>query len=220
MSSNEAFRLAGLALVVGAVLSFVGTVLSSLLFSGNDPTPYAGNALFVPINILNAVGAALLLLGVRVLYLSRPEGWGVLGLIGFVLIFAVGLMFGVFFNLLGALLLPYLVQHAPDTVKGNGPPSFFPYFILGTAFEVVGLLLMAVPIVRGFVAERWLGYLLLAAAVLGVVGFFLGGSNGPSNALMALIGNLPGLLLFVVLGSLGYLLWTARAPLRDRLTGM
>ena len=45
-------------------------------------------------------------------------------------------------------------------------------------------------------------------------------SNGPSNALMALIGNLPGLLLFVVLGWLGYLLWTARAPLRDRLTGM
>jgi hypothetical protein len=219
MSSREAFRLAGLALVVGAVLSFVGTVLNSLLFTGNDPTPYAGNALFVPVNILSAVGAGVLLLGVPALYLSRPEGWGVLGLIGLVLVFATGLMFGIFFSLLSALLLPYLVQQAPATVKGNGPPSFFPFFILGTVFEVVGLLLMAVPIVRGFVAARWLGYVLLAAAVLGVVGFFLGGSNGPSNALIALIGNLPGLLLFVVLGWLGYLLWMARAPLRDRLTG-
>jgi hypothetical protein len=35
--------------------------------------------------------------------------------------------------------------------------------------------------VRGFVAERRVGYVLLAAAVLTVVGFFLGGSSGPSN---------------------------------------
>jgi hypothetical protein len=220
MSSGEAFRLAGLALVVGAVISFAGTLLGALLFAGNDPTPYAGNALFVPINILNVLGSALLLLGLPVLYLSRPEGWGVLGLIGFVLIFATGLMFGVFFSLLSVLLLPYLVQHAPAALKGNGPPTFFPFFILGTIFEVVGLLLMAVPILRGFVAERWVGYVLLAAAVLGVVGFFLGGNNGGSNVLISLIGSLPPLLLFVALGWLGYLLWTAHARLRDRLPGM
>src|SRR3979411_3221982 len=195
MSSGEAFRLAGLALVVGAVISFAGTLLGALLFAGNDPTPYAGNALFVPINILNVLGSALLLLGLPVLYLSRPEGWGVLGLIGFILIFAVGLMFGVFFDLLGALFVPYLVQHAPDTLKGNVPPAFFPYFIAGTLFEVVGMLLLAVPIVRGVIAERWGGYVLLAAAVLSVVGFFLGG-NGPSNPLIALIGNLGTPLLF------------------------
>jgi hypothetical protein len=219
MSSRGAFRLAGLALVVGAVLSFVASLLNTLLFSGNDPTPYAGNALFVPVNILSAVGTALLLLGLPVLYLSRPEGWGVLGLVGFVLVFATGLMFGVFFSLLGALLLPYLAQQAPATVKGNGPPAFFPFFILGTVFQVLGLLLLAVPIVRGFVAERWVGYVLLAAAVLGVVGFFLGGSSGPINPLVALVGNLGTLLLFVALGWLGYLLWTAHAALRDRLLG-
>ena len=218
MSSREAFRLAGLALMVGAVLSFVGTLLNTLLFPGNDPTTYAGNSLFVPVNLLGALGAAFLLLGLPVLYLSRPEGWGVLGLIGFILIFAVGLMFGVFFDLLGALFVPYLVQHAPDTLKGNGPPAFFPYFIAGTLFEVVGMLLLAVPIVRGVIAERWVGYVLLAAAVLSVVGFFIGG-NGPSNPLIALIGNLGTPLLFVALGWLGYMLWRANASLRDRLRG-
>ena len=217
MSSREAFRLAGMALMVGAVLSFVGNLLNTLLFSGNDPTPYAGNPLFVPVNLLSVLGTALLLFGLPVLYLSGPEGWGVLGLIGFLLVFATGLMFGVFFSLLGALLLPYLVQHAPDTVKGNGPPAFFPFFIVGTVFQVVGLLLLAVPIVRGFVAERWVGYVLLAAAVLGVVGFFLGGGSGPTNPLIALIGSLGTLLLFVALGWLGYLLWTAHTRLRDRL---
>src|SRR2546421_9509967 len=186
MSSREAFRLAGFAMVVGAVLAFVGNLVTTFLFTGNDPTPYAGNPLFVPINILSALGSALLLLGLPVLYLSRPEGWGVLGLIGFVLVFATGLMFGIFFSLMSALLLPYLVQHAPDTLKGNGPPAFFPYFIAGTLFEVVGMLLLAFPIVRGVIAERWVGYVLLAAAVLSVVGFFLGG-NGPSNPLISLI---------------------------------
>jgi hypothetical protein len=219
MSSREAFRLAGLALVVGAVLSIVGNLLNTLLFAGNDPTPYAGNALFVPVNILSVVGTTLLLLGLPVLYLSRPEGWGVLGLIGFVLIFATGLMFGIFFSLLGAVLLPYLVQAAPATVKGNGPPAFFPFFILGTVFEVLGMLLLAVPIVRGFVAERWVGYVLLAAAVLNVVGFFIGGPGGPPNVLLTLLGNLGTLLLMVALGWLGYLLWKAHAGLRERLTG-
>jgi hypothetical protein len=204
--------------VAGAVVSFVASLLNSLLFSGNDPTPYAGNGLFVPINLLSALGAGLLLLGLPVLYLSRPEGWGVLGLVGFVLVFATGLMFGIFFSLLGALLLPYLAQHAPDTLKGNGPPAFFPFFILGTVVEVIGLLLLALPLARGFVAERWVGYVLLAAAVLSVVGFFVGG-NGPTSPLLALLGDLGSLLLFVALGWLGYLLWTGHVRLRDRLMG-
>jgi predicted DNA-binding transcriptional regulator len=72
--------------------------------------------------------------------------------------------------------------------------------------------------VRGFVAERWVGYVLLAAAVLNVIGFFVGGPGGPPNPLLALLGNLGTLLLLVALGWLGYLLWTARAGLRERLT--
>lgn len=217
MSAREAFRMAGLALLVGAILDFVATLVNTLVFSGNDPTPYAGNPLFVPTNIVSVVATSLLLIGVPVLYLSRPEGWGVLGLIGFVLIFATGLMFGVFFSLLSALLVPYLVQHAPDTLKGNGPPSFFPFFIIGTVCEVVGMVLLAVPMIRGYIAERWVGYVMLAGAVFGVVGFFVGGS-GPSNPLIALVGNLSSLLLFVALGWLGYMLWNSRASLRDRLT--
>ena len=217
MSAREAFRMAGLALLVGAILDFVATLVNTLVFSGNDPTPYAGNRLFVPTNIVSVVATSLLLIGVPVLYLSRPEGWGVLGLIGFVLIFATGLMFGVFFSLLSALLVPYLVQHAPDTLKGNGPPSFFPFFIIGTVCEVVGMVLLAVPMIRGYIAERWVGYVMLAGAVFGVVGFFVGGS-GHSNPLIALVGNLSSLLLFVALGWLGYMLWNSRASLRDRLT--
>jgi hypothetical protein len=217
MSRRISFRIAGMALIAGAVLSFLTSLLSSLLFSGNDPTPYAGNPLFVPVNVLSALGAGLLLFGVPLLYMSRPEGWGVPGLVGFVLLFATGLMFGIFFSLFSALFVPYLVQHAPSVVKdNNGPPGLFPFFILGTIFEVVAGVLLAVPMIRGLVANRAIGYVLIAAAVLAVVGFLVGGGSG-SNPLLALVGNLSNLLLFVALGWLGYLLWMGHAGLWDRL---
>ena len=215
MSARVTFRLAGIALVVGAVLSFVTSLLSSLLFAGNDPTPYAGNPLFVPVNLLGVLGTARLLFGVPLLFVSRPEGWGVLGLVGFALLFLTGVMFGIFFSLFSALFVPYLVQHAPNVLKGNGPPALFPFFIGGTLLEVIGAVLIAVPILRGLVARREVGYLLIAAAVMAVVGFAVGG-NG-SNVLLSLVGNLSNLLLFGALGWLGYLLWTGHAGFWDRM---
>src|ERR687884_721601 len=99
MSSTETIRLGGLSMVIGAVLAFVSTLLTAVLFVGQDPTPYANGPLFVPVNLLGALGAAFLLFGVPLLYLAWSEGWGVLGLIGIVLLFVTGLMFGVFFPL-------------------------------------------------------------------------------------------------------------------------
>jgi hypothetical protein len=215
MSARLTFRLAGVALVAGAVVSFVTTLLGSLLFAGNDPTPYAGHPLFVPVNLLAVLGTALLLFGVPLLYVSRSEGWGVLGLVGFGLLFLTGVMFGVFFSLFSALFVPYLVQQAPNAVKGNGPPALFPFFISGTVIEIVAAVLIAVPVLRGRVATRAIGYVLLAAAVMAVVGFLTGG-NG-NNPLLSLVGNLSNLLVFVALGWLGYLLWTGHAGFWERL---
>jgi hypothetical protein len=218
MSSTETIRLGGLSMVIGAVLAFVSTLLSAVLFVGQDPTPYANGPLFVPVNLLGALGAAFLLFGVPLLYLAWSEGWGVLGLIGIVLLFVTGLMFGVFLPLLSIVLVPYLAQHAPDTFKGNGPPAFLPFFITGTLFEVVSVVLLAIPIIRGRLLDRWVGYLLLAVAVLVVVAFFISGPNGPTNVLISLISNLNGLLFFVALGWMGYRLWTGRRGVFDRLT--
>ena len=60
MTARQTFRIGGVALLAGAVLSFLTTLLNTFLFVGNDPTPYAGNPLFVPVNILNALGTGLL----------------------------------------------------------------------------------------------------------------------------------------------------------------
>ena len=217
MTSIQVLRLGGLAIVVGAVLSFLATLVTALVFIGPNPSPYANNPLFVPVNLLGALGTALVLLGLPLLYLAWAEGWGMVGLIGFVLLFFTGLMLGVFLSLLSVVLVPYLVQNAPNTFKGNGPPAFFPFFITGLVFQVVALVLLAIPILRGLVAERWVGYVLLASAVLVVVSFFVSGPNGPTNALISVISNLNAFALFVALAWLGYRLWTERPGLRERL---
>jgi hypothetical protein len=204
MSHAQLIRLSGVALVVGAVISFVQTLVSALAFPGQDPTPYANGSLFVPSALIGFGGAVVLMLGLPGLFARSPQGFGVVGLVGLILIFITGLMFAVFFNLFSALLLPYLATHAPSVFKGNGPPSFFPFFIIGTVTQVAGSVLLAIPLVRGRVFPRWPGYVLLASAVLAVVGFFVSGPNGPSNVAVTLLSNAAPLLLFVALGAIGF----------------
>jgi hypothetical protein len=212
MSYLQLLRLSGASLVVGAVVSVIATLYSALVFVGTDPSPYANNALWVPISLLGAVGTALLILGLPGMYARAMDAFGLLGLIGIVLIFLTGLMFGVFFNLVGAVLVPYLASHAPDVFKGNGPPSFFPFFIIGTIIELAGTVLLAVPFLRSRALPSWVGYVLIASAVGAVVGFFLTGPNGPNNTLTSLIGNAGALLLFVALGGIGYMVWQNPVP--------
>jgi len=122
MTARQTFRIGGVALLAGAVLSFLTTLLNTFLFVGNDPTPYAGNPLFVPVNILSALGTGLLLVGVPLLYVSRPEGWGALGLVGFALLFTTGLMFGIFFSLFSALFVQLNWLQVIDAHSLNNNP--------------------------------------------------------------------------------------------------
>ncbi len=136
------------------------------------------------------------------------------GLIGTILIFVTGIMFGEFFPILSGVVVPFLVQQAPDIFKGQGPPAFLPFFIVANLAFVAGSILLAIPMLRGLVYARWPGYLLIAVAVFGVVGFAVGFAvgNGPSsNAFVGVLGNIAPLILFVVLAWLGYALWSERA---------
>lgn len=212
MTHQQLLRLSGASLVLGAVVAAISILVSALAFPGNDPSPYANNALFVPVALLGAAGTVLLILGLPGMYARSADALGLLGLIGIVLIFLTGLMFGWFFNLLGALLVPYLASQAPAVFKGNGPPSFFPFFIIGTIVELAGSVLLAIPFLRSRALPRWPGYVLVASAVGAVVGFVLTGPGGPSNALVSLIGNIAPLLLFVALGGIGYMMWKEPVP--------
>jgi hypothetical protein len=208
VSPTQLYKLSGLSLILGAVLSFVAGLLGAILFVGNDPTPYAGNALFVPINLISAAGGALLVLGLPGMYGRYAGGLGVVGLIGMLLIFVAGLMFGVFLNLFGALMVPYLAAHAPDAVKGNGPPSLLPFFIVGNVIFVLGDILLAIPMLRGRVQPRAIAYVLIGSAIFGAIGFLINFLNAPSNVAVSVLGTIAPLLLFVALSWLGLRMWS------------
>ncbi|MBV9356036.1 MAG: hypothetical protein JO023_10975, partial [Chloroflexi bacterium] len=83
------------------------------------------------------------------------------------------------------------------------------FFVLGTLVEVVGSLLLALPMLRGSMRPRWAGYVLVVSAVLAAVSFFLNGPGSATNALTIALNIAPAALLVLVLGWLGYDLVTA-----------
>jgi hypothetical protein len=205
----------GLLIFVGAVAFVLHVVLRSVLTAGVDPAVSAKAGLWVPLNALGALGAALVLLGLPAVY-APMAGWGGLpGLVGFALISAAWMFFGVFLSLYGALVLPWLADEAPRIVAASAPTpfGFVVAFALGLLAWLLGAVLLAAPFVGGRVRPRWVGYLLPASALWVLVGnFVIAPSGSASNLAVNLLSNLGPVLLLIGLGYLGFRAWAERAP--------
>jgi hypothetical protein len=101
MTISQLYRISGLGILIGAVAFVVHVVLRSLTTAGLDPPTFAKQGLRVPINALGAVGAALVLLGLRAMYARIASPTGLLGLVGVVLIAVAWMFFGMFLSLYG-----------------------------------------------------------------------------------------------------------------------
>jgi hypothetical protein len=204
MSSAQLFKLSGAGLALGALISLVAYTLAGILFPNQNDSTYAANPLYVPLYLVGFVGAMLLLLGLPGLAVAGARRAGLMALLGVVLLILTVAMFGVFFNLLQAIIFPYLAEQAPQIIADDtGPSGFFPFFIIGTLALVVGSLLLALPLVRGRLRSRWAGYALVGTALLAIVSFFLNEPEGPANPLNTLVDLVSTDLLFVALGWLG-----------------
>ena len=213
MTQTSVLRLAGLSIVIGAIVFIVMLLLSTILFPSTNPAAYAKNPLFVIAELLSAVGVALVLLGLPILLVARSEGFGLIGLVGIALLFVTGLMFGIALPLASAVIVPLVPSQAFSSTFGSSPPTgIFVFFILGTVLSVIATALLAYAVFQSRMAPRWVAYLFGASAVLGVIGFFVGGPGG-GNVLTALIGNLSPMLGLAAVGWLGYELWTGRRML-------
>jgi hypothetical protein len=201
--------------MVGAIISIVQIIFTSVAYVGNDPTPYVKDPLWVVAQLIGTVAVLLVVLGLPGVYARGADRAGVMGLIGLVLIAITGLMFPFFFGLASVLIFPWLVDKAPTLVSGSnaGPPAFFIFFITGTILQLIGGVLLAVVFLRGRWQPRWIAFLWAGSAIMAVVGFFLNGPGGPSNVLISLIGSASGLLLLAALTYMGYQTWSASAGL-------
>jgi hypothetical protein len=205
----------GLLVFVGAVAFVLHVVLRSVLTAGVDPAVSAQAGLWVPLNALGALGAALVLLGLPAVYAPMAGGGGLPGLVGFALIEVSWIFFGVFLSLYGALVLPWLADEAPRLVAASAPTplGFVVAFALGLLAWLLGAVLLAAPFVGGRVRPRWVGYLLPASALWVAVSTFIIAPSGPaSNLAVNLLSNLGPVLLLSGLGYLGFRVWVERAP--------
>jgi hypothetical protein len=214
MTSSQIFRISGLTLLVGAVAFIVHIAARSVITAGLDPATFAKEGLWVPINALGVMGAALVLLGLPGMYARIAGPTGLLGLVGVVLIALAWMFSGVFLSLYSVLVAPWLADKAPALVAVSAPipAGFIIAFIAGLIAEFVGSVLLAIPFIRGRVQPRWVGYVLPAAALLTVVGDFIAPNGPAANLAVNLLSNLGPVLLLVALGYLGFRMWSEHAP--------
>jgi hypothetical protein len=214
MSGSQLSRLSGLALVVGAVTFIVHLVARSVITAGVDPVTLYQEAFWVPINALGVMGAALVLLGLPMMYARMAGPSGVRGLVGVVLITFARVFLGVFLSLISLLVAPWLADKAPTLVATSAPlpTGFIVAFVAGVGAELVGTVLLAMPLIQGRVRPRWVGFALPTSALLTVVGDIIAPTGPAPSLVVNLLSNLGPVLLVIALGGLGSRMWLEHAP--------
>lgn len=200
LNEQSFVRLSGLALVVGSAASVLFLLVGAT-------TAYITQPIYITSEYLVAAATVVLLLGLPGVYASRVHGLGVVGLIGMALVFTATIMVGVFANLYGAMVDPWLTTEAPKLANGFGPPPLFAYFNVAEVALVVGSVLLAIPMLRGRVSPRWPSIVLLLSVVIGVVFFFLIPALSSTLA-TSLLAQVPTILLLAALAGLGQQAWS------------
>lgn len=201
---TNAVRLSCWAAVVGAVISTIAILLFSVTVPGHAlDGAKAQSASFIAINIAGATGMTLLVYGLPGVFARWGEGWGGLGLAGIALVALAEMIFG-FVSLMAATFYSWLGAVAPGLFKDPHPaPLVSVVFVIWLLAIVAGNILMAIPILRGRVGPRWVGFVQIGSAVMSIV--YIAAALTPPSVPVSLLGSLGPILLSVALGYLGYL---------------
>jgi hypothetical protein len=184
MLSTTLYRLSGIVLLLGGVLSIIGALLQ---------IPSApGTPLWIPSTWLALGGSLLILLGWPGLYLKQADKAGRLGLLGFVLSFVALLIVGIGFGTIDAFVSQVLAVE--ETM-----PALLGFELLGGLLLVVGPLLFGIATLRARVFPRWVAIILIAGSIATLVTVLLHNWNEVSAAI-----------LFLAIACFGYVLWSGR----------
>ena len=166
MSSRSLYRLSGGTLIVGSLLIFLNSILGAILFPGHSSThAQVLSAPWLLVTLLVLVGSLLFVIGLPSMYLRQAGRAGVLGLIGFILLFLAILLQGAAFSSVQIVILPFLAQKAPQLMAGL-PVSAFLLLLISGLMQMIGAILLGIATMRASVFPRWAGILLLASGIL------------------------------------------------------
>lgn len=199
---STAVQLSCWSAVAAAPITIIAVLIT--VFTVSAPTldvKTAQSPAFLAANLLSTIGALLLVYGLPGVFARWHEGWGRTGLAGIALLSLAALILS-FVSLIAALIDPWLAEKAPELVRDPGPPLYLAILFTSLVALSAGTILMAIPILRRRVGPRWIGFLLVASAVIYPVYIYAAFSS--TNVLLSIVGSLSPILFFVALGSLGY----------------
>jgi hypothetical protein len=98
MSSTTMYRLSAISLLIGGGFAAIGAIAQAFLAEDYF------SPLWIPVAALIFIGTLFVLIGLPALYLRQMKQVGVLGLIGFVLLFFGFAMFGIGFRFFDSLV--------------------------------------------------------------------------------------------------------------------
>lgn len=199
-------RLAGMALVVGGILSIAGYVLTGTLFGSSDHDRFTP-PLFVPLYSIALVGAVLSVLGLPAILAAHKEREARLTLVGYVGTFAALAMLNIGEGVIEAFVKPYLVTHGG--IPKEAPTGLAIYFGIASLFVLVGLISLGSAVIRAKVFPRWIGVLIIAAVPFSFIGQSL---PGP-------LVEFADYLLFIALIAIGWRVAKPAADARRRVAG-
>lgn len=173
MSPAKLARLGGAVVVIGSALGIVANLLYKIAGQPGTIAQFESPA-WVPAQLIQLFGVALILLGLPAIYGRQSGRAGVFGLIAFVLLFI-----GTMSELMGPISGIWKAELAtrPETrslIESRVMPSalgvvfvvFFPQLLLGA-------LAFGVSVIRAGVFARGAGALMIAGLLLDIVGGFI-----------------------------------------------
>jgi hypothetical protein len=203
MSSSRLIRLGGLAALVGFAVSGALDAIWEFVFPDNVAlsVQVASDTWFV-VHLLYVIALLIGLVGLFGIYARQAERAGVLGLIALLMAYIGGtLLFAGEWS--QTIVFPVFAHAAPqfmDHPDQNVLQALDASQIITTVLAFGGLILFAVASLRAAVLPRGAAVLVLAGAIMGMVGNLIGN--------MFLVGSLGGLLGTLGIVWVGYAVWS------------
>lgn len=197
MSTARLYRLAGLALLIGGVVSVIGYGVGT--FQSDDSPTMVASAPYLAMSLLNFIGAALIALGMPGMIARQADKAGILSVIGGVALMLVELIFGIGNEYVNLTIVPTLAA-MPGADITTPPPMMGVFFNTGIVLVFLGSLTLGIATLRARVFPRWIGVVLLLGILAEVASAFD----------LPYVSNLAPILLSVALLGVGWILVTTR----------
>jgi len=203
MSARSPYRSAGIALVIGGVISTITSITSSLAGDPSTPLGYWSS-------VFDLIGGILVLASIGTYYGTFARKGGVLGGVGYLLLFSAGALLAIGGNVMSLVVFPWIAQAAPNLANSAPPQSVLNFFLFGQVLLLIGGLAFGAAILLARAPERGAAILLIVAVLVSFIGQILND--------VASLGDIGSAVVTLALAWMGYSLMTRRAVEMTRAT--